>query len=127
MPSSNPDLTTRFRLPTPKPSDPPDIPGDMKALADEVDRWLFSFSLWTWKGTASFNNGEWSVSHGKTGEPVWAGITLRDATTPLVLSWKDVAGTSTLDFRAWVSNTGALFTGQAKVMVIGFWNRVSTP
>jgi len=37
MPSPNPNLTATFHLPSPKPSDPPDIPGDIKALADAVD------------------------------------------------------------------------------------------
>jgi hypothetical protein len=37
MPSANPDLTAIHQLPTPTPPDPPDIPGDMKALADKID------------------------------------------------------------------------------------------
>jgi hypothetical protein len=37
MPSPNPNLTVNYHLPSPKPSDPPDIPGDIKALADAVD------------------------------------------------------------------------------------------
>ena len=37
MASANPDLTTIFQIPSPTPPDPPDVPGDMKALADRVD------------------------------------------------------------------------------------------
>ena len=40
MPSPNPDLTTPFDLPSPKPADPPDIPGDIKALAEAVNSLL---------------------------------------------------------------------------------------
>ena len=38
MPSANPDRTPRWALPSPVPSDPPDVPGDMKALADRLDQ-----------------------------------------------------------------------------------------
>ena len=37
MPSSNPDLTAHMKLPSPKPADPPDVPGDVKALADAIE------------------------------------------------------------------------------------------
>jgi len=37
MPSSNPDRTPVLGLPSPKPADPPDVPGDIKALAEAID------------------------------------------------------------------------------------------
>ena len=37
MPSANPDLSSDLKLPSPLPADPPDIPGDLKALADAID------------------------------------------------------------------------------------------
>lgn len=40
MPSQNPDLTPRFKLPSPVPADPPDIPGDIKALTTVLDSLL---------------------------------------------------------------------------------------
>ncbi len=37
MSSANPDRTPILNLPSPTPADPPDVPGDIKALADAID------------------------------------------------------------------------------------------
>ena len=123
MPSSNPTLTTKFKLPSPKPADPPDIPGDIKALADKVDTLLFPFKVWVWEGTAAFNNGEFSVSHTMGAEAKWVGVTVNDASTAISTAYVDKTGSSTIDVRAWVSADGTLFTGQARLGIIGFWDR----
>ena len=45
MPSSNPDRTPKFALPSPKPSDPPDVPGDMAALTARLEQLLTLASM----------------------------------------------------------------------------------
>lgn len=40
MPSPNPDLTATLKLPSPTPPDPPDIPGDIKALTERLEELL---------------------------------------------------------------------------------------
>ena len=37
MASPTPDRSAALNLPSPKPLDPPDVPGDVKALADAID------------------------------------------------------------------------------------------
>ena len=123
MASANPGLTSKFSLPYPKPADPPDIPGDIQALADKVDALLIPFKVWTWEGTAAFNSGEFSVSHTMGAEAVWVGVTVHDASTAIATAYVDKAGFSTIDVRAWTASDGTLFTGQAHLGIIGFWRQ----
>ena len=59
MPSANPDLTPNLHLPSPVAADPPDVPGDIKALADRLD--------------AILNRYLQRVQHGAAGVPIVAG------------------------------------------------------
>jgi hypothetical protein len=125
MPTTDPT----YGWPLPVAADPPDGPGQITALAagiatdlSEIDTAL-PFRTWTWEGSAAFNSGDFSISHPMGAEAVWVGVMLHDASTAITLCYIDTAGFSTVDVRAWVSSTGALFTGAARIGIIGFWNR----
>lgn len=57
--------TTNFTFPYPEPADPPDVPKDIKALADALDTFLLARPK-TWGGVvnASFDaNGNYTWTH----------------------------------------------------------------
>ena len=110
MPSSNPDLTTNLQLPSPKPSDPPDVPGDIKALADKIDSWAASQpKIWGGVVSATFDaNGNWTWTHGLSWAPVAVVAVPRVSTqfpTALVINVRTDSGmTSSVIFRALTSS-----------------------
>ena len=60
MPSTQPDLTPVYHLPSPVPADPPDVPGDMKALTGRLEQVLLGVDkVFHFLGEATTNaNGD---------------------------------------------------------------------
>ena len=75
MPSASPDLTTRYQLPSPKPADPPDVPGDVKALADRLDAVIPFMKNGMFSGQTNADGGI-TVTHGLGVAPAAAQMTV---------------------------------------------------
>ena len=82
MASTSPDLTQYFDLPSPVPSDPPDVPGDIKALAEKIDLILHQLDSPSMVGSVTAP-APWtgSVTYRRVGHVVMASISMT-RTTP---------------------------------------------
>lgn len=127
MASTNPDLTPNRQLPSPKPSDSPDVPGDIKALADKLDTDLHALFtpnnyVWAWEGPLTFGASGAGVTHGQGKDAVTALGMVVAGSFPLVLTGGDHDATN-INLKAWKLD-GTVFTGSvSRVQIIATFPR----